>query len=608
MAIKRGAIVGIILLLFCGVGLLWAQDQGTEATPVPEATPAPEPTPPAEPAPPPAEPAPVVEPPAVEEAPAANLEEPSSAEDENAKSKFDLNGFIQSQAGIFTSFYQNRVDEAGYPVEHGGLWGEPSMFRNTLQLEATYQPVDQVALFCMFRGVRSASLRADRFAQFPEMYADTSFNYNQYTQDAKRKAVAEAYYQEADFRELYVDIYPTNWWTLRIGRQQVAWGESANARLMDVINPVDSTWHLSAWEAYEDQRVPLWMGKTVFDISPINASIEGVVAPMVDDPRNTVNIPLTFVGAWGLPVSPKNEYLSGLQVVKKHLVAPETELSDTRWGARWKHVIGPFTYGLMYYHGHHLSPPIQQYAEQTQTPNEEGYREVEIYLYFPMQEHYGLSWELITPQPVSTIFRFEGTYLPGWYYPVNSYLSPGIGDSAKHTRGWYQSPENSDKFRADFWKIRKDTYNYGITIQRPNQIRWLNPTGSIILQMQYIQTIIPDGPYIDEELANGDKKENKNWYATSITGYDTTKIDEIQSMYTIGILTSYARGLVSPTIIGVYDENSNSGFVSTQLDFAFGDHWRIKAAYNFIEGEHPYEGLGLFRDRDEANLRVRYQF
>jgi Protein of unknown function (DUF1302) len=531
---------------------------------------------------------------------------PAMAQDE--ESAFSFNGYLQSQFGVFVSTYENKVDGEGFPKEHGDFYGKPSMFRNTLQLEASWQPLDQVTLFAMFRGVRSGTLQADNFAQTPTMFADTTWNYDPDIQQKKRQAVLDEYYNEAEFRELYLDVYPTDWWSLRLGRQQVAWGESANARLLDVINPMNSTWHLSVLESFEDQRVPLWMAETLFDIAPISASVEAVFIPMIDRPRDTVTIPLTFAGAWGLPVTSKNEFQSDLKIVEKTLLYPENDLSDSRYGIRWKHIVGPFTYTLVYYHGHQLSPPIQKYAEQTKDPNAQGFREVEVFLWFPRQDTYGLSTEWVMPQPISLVARFEGTFLPGQYYPVNSYLAPGTMTSPKHRGGWYQSPEHDGRLRADFHQERKDTYNYGFTLMRANQIRFLNPTSSIIVQAQLIQTIIPSGPYMDEEFSDGTKEENQNWYATSITGYDTSKVSKIQTIYAAGILTSYAHGLVSPFIVGVYDENSKSGLVSTSLKFTLGNHWRIKAAYNFIEGEQPYKGLGLFRDRDEVNMTVKFQF
>lgn len=527
------------------------------------------------------------------------------AQDEEEASPFTLNGFLQMQGGIFTSFYENKHDDEGFPKEHGGHWGQPSMFRNTLQLEATWTPIGQVTLYTLFRGVRSSSLLADNFAQVPDMYADTNFNYDPADQREKRNRVADRYYQEADFRELYLDIYPTDWWSWRVGRQQVAWGESANARLLDVINPIDSTWHLGVFEDYEDQRVPLWTAKTLFDIAAINASIEAVFIPLIDDPEDTVNVPLTFVGAWGLPVASKNDYVSSLRIVNKKCLYPDKNLENTRWGVRWKEFFGPFTYTLVYYHGHQLTPPVPKYVEQNKATNEEGYNEAEVFLEFPRQDTYGASMELNTPRPISTVIRFEGTYLPDALYPVSSHLRPGKAPDGGD--GWKDSPDRLGWQRAFFHQEERDTYNWGVSLLRANQIRFLNPTSSIIVQAQVIQTIIPGGPYIDEEL-NGEKKENKNFYIVDIPGYDSSKSSEFSTLYAGGLMTSYAHGLISPKFVGIYAENSKSWLVSSSFDFAIGDYWRIRLAYNAIEGEDPYKGLGLFRDRDEVNMRIRYQF
>ena len=604
--------LSVVLAIICLVLLTWsialAQEEGgeEEGTPAPEEgeqtpIPSPEaieaPPPPAEEQPPDAEP---IDEPPVEEGSSSYEESAAPAAEE---SPFRFNGFIQTQGGMFTSTEDNQTRD-GFPTDHGSLWGQPSMFRNTLQLEADYQPIPQGRLHAVFRGVRSASLLADRYAQFPGLPADTTFNRDERVQQAKREAVWKNFYNEADLRELYVDIDATSWLNFRLGRQQVAWGETANARLMDMINPIDSTWHLSLLENYEDQRIPMWIAKSLIDIMPISASLELVFVPILV-PEETVTIPLTFVGAWGLPVAPKNDYVSDLKIVEKKLIYPDTNLEDARWGANWKHIIGPFSYSLAYYHGHLLSPPIPYYVEQAVQANEEGYHEATVYLHFPRQDTYGASMELVFDRPIGTVVRVEGTYLPDRTYPVSSYMSAGYAPDGG--RGWYESPEDPNRTRADFYAQERDTWNYAVVLQRANVIRFLNPTSSIITQFQFIQTIVPEGPYIDEEMADGSKQENKNWYILDIPGYDTTKVAKIATMYAGAITTSYLHGMISPFILGVYDETSQSGLLSTNLNFAFGNNWRIKLGYNLILGDDPYRGLGLFRDRDEVNLRIRYQ-
>jgi len=70
-------------------------------------------------------------------------------------------------------------------------------------------------------------------------------------------------------RELYVDIHLGNL-DLRLGKQQVVWGETDGLRLMDIINPCD--WQREfilrdSDEGFESTRIPLWLlrGEYFFD-------------------------------------------------------------------------------------------------------------------------------------------------------------------------------------------------------------------------------------------------------------------------------------------------------------------------------------------------------
>jgi hypothetical protein len=74
---------------------------------------------------------------------------------------------------------------------------------------------------------------------------------------------------ENTLREAYIDLKlaqaPVSF---RLGRQQVIWGESDQFRLMDVWNPIDVTWHLQQ-ESWDNIRIPLWLGKGLWDIGEI---------------------------------------------------------------------------------------------------------------------------------------------------------------------------------------------------------------------------------------------------------------------------------------------------------------------------------------------------
>jgi hypothetical protein len=89
---------------------------------------------------------------------------------------------------------------------------------------------------------------------------------------------------ENTLREAYIDLaredVPEEWgvggrilgWLLptsaRLGRQQVIWGESDQFRLMDIINPLDTTWHLQQ-EEWDKIRIPLWLIKGIWDMGDL---------------------------------------------------------------------------------------------------------------------------------------------------------------------------------------------------------------------------------------------------------------------------------------------------------------------------------------------------
>lgn len=117
-----------------------------------------------------------------------------------------------------------------------------------------------------------------------------------------RSARDELQFENA-LREAYIDIdladLPLNF---RIGRQQVIWGESDQFRLMDIINPLDTTWHLQQ-EDWDKIRVPLWLVKMIWDfgnLGPISNSFAEVVWNPGDFvPGNKVRF---LPAPWGIPV------------------------------------------------------------------------------------------------------------------------------------------------------------------------------------------------------------------------------------------------------------------------------------------------------------------
>jgi hypothetical protein len=108
---------------------------------------------------------------------------------------------------------------------------------------------------------------------------------------------------ESTLREAYIDLALRDApLSFRLGRQQVIWGETDQFRLMDIINPLDLTWHLQQ-EAWDKIRIPLWMVKSIWDmgdLGPIsNAFTEVLWSPGDFQPGVKVEY---LPAPWSVPV------------------------------------------------------------------------------------------------------------------------------------------------------------------------------------------------------------------------------------------------------------------------------------------------------------------
>lgn len=516
-----------------------------------------------------------------------------------------VHGFVQNQTGVFIAPDRSATEEyqaypgaprERFPSDHGDKLGRLSMLRNTLQIEADWAPRRWLALHATFRGVTGPPLAADRDAQPPHIPGDLA------VPDQRRDWVAEHFYNEADLRELYLDLRPFELWSLRVGRQQVAWGEAGQYRLLDCVNPMDSTWHFGPLESFEDQRIPLWMVRSLVDVPPLAGALEVVWVPMVpviERAGDTVTVPLIQVGAWGLPPTPRQGDVSVTtsKIRRRVFRYPDQTPANSRAGARWIGEIGNFSYSLVYFYGHQLSPPIpDRYIVG-------DWRGVDVELTFPRQHLAGFSLQTALPFPVSTLLRFEMLVEPDRTYPMYSEL-----------KKLEQEPTTADpRTIARFERKRKFTLDYAFTIQQPAVLRFLNPDDVVVFALQFFHSWIADF----EPASVADCASVKGDCILEVPGYDSTLMRRHHFRLGGSLFTSYLNGTITPRVSGAWvfaadgwrkNFKDGGGFLSVGVDLAFGRHWRLGLAVNQFFGDDPYYGVGFFRDRDEVNLRVRYQF
>ncbi len=582
-----------------------------------------------EPAEPLADPGEVPPPEAIDELPEASAEdgaedepgtEPAAAEE---PSPFSFGGHVKLQGGIFVPLvsdgFSARKHEAFifsgsgarrmqtaqtcdpvatpnipcYPIDHGQEGGSLSMARGTLQLEGGWQPVDALGLSATLRGVKALDLAADEWAQIPRLSDDPTER-----RQLAREWVLDNYYDEIDIRTLQLELKPVDAVSIRLGRQ--LWRDTGKYQLLDVVNPRNETWHFGALEPFEDTRVPLWMMSALIELEAIDHSLDVIWAPLlIDRGRDTVTAPLSLVGAWGIPYT---DTPSPFVVGNKVFDYPGGELDDMRAGLHWKGHLGErAAYSLLYFYTHQLSPPIPTTFDERLLDAATGLYDStqldRLVLEFPRQHLAGASFQYAFEGPVATptapfgvpaglVAKAEVLVEADRTWPVRT-------DSDTISGG--RRPDPVVPGRWHFEPEEKPVVSYALSATRPTMIPALNSQLPFLLVGQFVHSIATGFDAEDEALL------------TQIPAYNEYRVRQHQFTIVGAVATIYMKGFLVPKLMGAFVA-PDSGFVSLDLGVNLSKQLGFHFTATDFFGVDPYERLGLFRDRDELNASVKFQF
>lgn len=171
---------------------------------------------------------------------------------------------------------------------------------------------------------------------------------------------------DLELRELYLDTYIGNT-SLRLGKQQIVWGQADGLRVLDVVNPFDFREFILA--EFEDRRIPLW---TVNLEIPIGDDWNMQLIWIPDETYNVMpesGSSFAFTSQKFLPLVPP-----GAQVTLGPLEKPDRFFKDSDAGIRLTAFLGGWDLSLNYlYHYHDQAVPYRQADENgiTITPQYE---------------------------------------------------------------------------------------------------------------------------------------------------------------------------------------------------------------------------------------------
>ena len=168
------------------------------------------------------------------------------------ENRLSIHGFLENQTAIRA---QEGVNDE---------W-KLSRFRNTLQVETELKIAEETKIVFIGRGFFDGSW-------------DLQSSLIQSPKDAHTVPDGENMKRDFDAREYYI-IGRLGRLVYKIGRQQIAWGESDLFRMADIINPIDYSRRLT-FESFENIRIPLRMADFIYEFpGPNEFKIEVVINP-----------------------------------------------------------------------------------------------------------------------------------------------------------------------------------------------------------------------------------------------------------------------------------------------------------------------------------------
>lgn len=465
--------------------------------------------------------------------------------------------------------------------------------------------------------------------------------------------------QQVEPWEIYMNIQKGLLF-VRVGRQNLAWGESDGQRLLDGINPLDRLFGLPFDEDIDEQRIPLWMLRTNLQLidtwGPLSSfGLESFLVPgVIDTTQNPIPIGADFpyappsgcdpqfiadeVGRFNFGGSrptpdpgcaPTDGGLLPRGTVKTTLYErlPEKTWHNSRWGVRLLGIaFRDYTFSLGMYRSWADAPAPRVHftdllmADFAQPPDQ---NQAEPPL--PTAVIAELTHDQLTVIG-GTLSFFQPHFFPGvvrsevGYFMDEPALVPIANLGSIPTLPEFElnpTPSHGvflDTFvpTADYvrWVIGYDAYQVNIP--------WISQTNNIIIVAQMFnsfrltgddrfQKLLVERGLVGNICGSGFDRpcSDLGRFDFGVAAPDGSRLS-VARHQALGNITFQAfmmHGLLVPRITFVGDIEG-WGSVLPNVEYRLRDDLLIRFSYSAIFGK--FFGGGIFRDRDQIGARLTY--
>jgi len=454
----------------------------------------------------------------------------------------ELEGFVHAPNILRTP----RFDDAEFIMQ-----------RNTAQVEAKYNLVRDGEAFHRFSTgpLAEATLSLTGRGVYDSIYDIRDSYSNAFT---SRDGAHGKY--EYKLREGFVDLLLPPF-SLRLGRQQVVWGETDQFRALDIINPLDLTWH---WvrESWEDIRIPLWMARGIYDIGKIGpfeeSFIEGIWIPsdfrpnkITTDPRR----PWALTGA-GLERSANAAIIDGqlydLDVTVRDR-QPDRKLANGQGGFRFKAIYGDIDFSLNYFYGFSADTGIRNRNDLSSLRGNTFHAVADAVN--PRSHTIGFTANYSEERYTQAVFRMETAYTTGVPVAVAADAPASV------------DPEGDQYEEASRTVVM-------LAMDRPTWIKSLNANRTFFLSTQvFWRRWIEYSKYYRGVFSVVPAEIGGNVIPGRFVSVNNDEIDQNEFVLTFSASTSYGpAGLIKPLFVFAIDPRSTGAYNRLQLEYLWSNH------------------------------------
>jgi len=437
-----------------------------------------------------------------------------------ADEKFQFNGYIKNELGL-------RTRDQNYLQKN----------KDIVQLAGQYNiKDDELVFFAKVKYYYDFAYEKDKL--------DKAGHYMEHIQRAEW------------LRDLYLD-YNNGPWFLRLGKQQVAWGQADGITILDRVNPVDLR---EFWlPDMVDIRIPLWMLNINY-APKLDSNLQFLIVPDFEESQVApIGAPFT-VRAYTIFDNTMKAIPGSTWDINQHF--PGTRLDHSTYGLQWSDRIADTDYTLNFLYGH--------YSNARNTTIQTG-------LHFQVDRDYKL-WRVYggsfnktftNPGPMQG-FTLRGDF--AWYNDEPTYFGdPNIGKTYGFAR-W----DNK------FWLIGVDKYIV---------TKWL-------LSFQYAQYIM------EHRLA--ENNSFASYQQIPMNAYTYGAQDPVENIFAIKISTDFLNQRIKPELSWSFTDDAQ-GKVSPKVNYEISDNLLFTLGWHYFYGK-PSESNGQFNHQSQVYTQLKYSF